>query len=218
MIKYVGSLKTTKTECLILVLHILPIRNKQYSTIFTIKVQLLSYATQTEGRRYGFSSENLRNTNLGTLPWRRKSRSVACRRALANALKVASIMWWEFFPASCDFSKIKHKRDCTKFWGAQQIKYPFAHYEEKGKISAPELCLLSTIKIKHYQHLLTKEQANSFSYLSNVKRHSRCIYQWLEKVLNQLKKWKFLSLLALHEQSSILKLRKNKGKREQWPL
>lgn len=37
---------------------------------------------------------------LGTVPWRRKSYSVACRSALANALKDASIIWCEFFPAS----------------------------------------------------------------------------------------------------------------------
>jgi len=40
-------------------------------------------------------------SNLGIVPPRRGSDSVACRRALAKALKVASIMWCEFLPASC---------------------------------------------------------------------------------------------------------------------
>lgn len=35
------------------------------------------------------------------VPARRGSGSVACRRARANALKVASTMWWLFLPASC---------------------------------------------------------------------------------------------------------------------
>lgn len=49
--------------------------------------------------RYVYNCNRI--TNLGTVPARRWSYSVACLRALAKALKVASIMWWEFLPASC---------------------------------------------------------------------------------------------------------------------
>lgn len=38
---------------------------------------------------------------LATRPCLRGSDSVAMRSALANALNVASTMWWEFLPASC---------------------------------------------------------------------------------------------------------------------
>lgn len=58
-------------------------------------------------------------SNLGMLPRRRGSYSNACRRALANALKVASIIWWEFLPASWDQPQFRKFCQKLKTGGAK---------------------------------------------------------------------------------------------------
>lgn len=43
---------------------------------------------------------------LAMVPARRASCSVACRSARANALNVASTMWWLLRPASCAWLRV----------------------------------------------------------------------------------------------------------------
>jgi hypothetical protein len=147
-------------------------------------------------------SSETRCVYLGMVPFLLKSYSIACRRALANALKVASIMWWEFFPASWTYKK------------SVQLRYVlnvFTKYKSSDKIASSRYNLITRafsgplqwnnqsnlINNMSYNltemdqafHRTCKQEQEIILYLPNMQCHARGIDNRLKEMLHQLRKW-----------------------------
>lgn len=143
---------------------------------------------------------------LGTDPFLLVSYSSACRRALAKALKVASMMWWELVPASCKNETFANETiyittpENLRFililiWGLSLniliLAFRIAQKIISKRTRSHRFNNRQAIKNGRNTNvlpngLLNNPLATFETYLANMEGHSRRVHHRLEKMLHQL--------------------------------